>query len=65
VELGFWIPTVIGIPASYSCIPDSKAQDSGFHKQKFPGLRNLDSLKWGEGLKTPIGWKETVTYLQT
>ena len=26
VELGFWIPTVIGIPDSYSSIPDSKAQ---------------------------------------
>ena len=29
VELGFRIPIVCGIP-------DSKAQDSGFHKQKFP-----------------------------
>ena len=35
VELGYWIPPVIGILDSYSCIPDSKAQDSGFHKQKF------------------------------
>ena len=35
VELGFWIPIV-------SEIPDSKAQDSGFHKQKFP-----DFLTWG------------------
>ena len=26
---------VSGIPNSLSCIPDSKAQDSGFHKQKF------------------------------
>ena len=25
-----------GIPDSLSCIPDSKVQDSVFHKQKFP-----------------------------
>ena len=30
LELGFWIPTFSGIPKSLSCIPDSKAQDSGF-----------------------------------
>ena len=30
VELGFWIPIVSVIPKSLSCIPDSKAQDSGF-----------------------------------
>ena len=52
VKLGFWIPTVIGIPDSYSCIPDSKAQNSGFHKQKFPGLRNLDSLTRGRRIKS-------------
>ena len=39
VELGFCIPMVSGIPDSYSCIPDSKAQDSRFHRQKFPGFR--------------------------
>ena len=32
VELGFWIPIV-------SEIPDSTTKDSGFHKQKFPGIR--------------------------
>ena len=36
VELGFRIPFVSGIPDSFSCIPDSKTQDSGFHKQNFP-----------------------------
>ena len=36
VELGFWIPVVSGILDSLSCIPDSKAQDSGFHIPKFP-----------------------------
>ena len=41
VELGFRIPIVRGIPDSDSCIPDSKAQDSGFHKQKFPRFRIL------------------------
>ena len=32
VELEFWIPILCGIPDSLSCIPDSKAQDSGFHE---------------------------------
>ena len=32
VELGFRIPIVSGILDFYGCIPDSKAQDSGFHK---------------------------------
>ena len=27
---------------------DSKAQDSGFHKQKIHGFRNPDSLTWGD-----------------
>ena len=48
VELGFWILIVSGIPDCLSCIPYSKTQDSGFHEQKFPGFRNLDSLTWGE-----------------
>ena len=36
MELGFWIPTLCRIPDSLSCIPNSKAQDSGNHKQIFP-----------------------------
>ena len=48
VELGFRIPIISGIPDSLSCIPDSKAQYSGFHKQKFPRFRNPDSLTCGE-----------------
>ena len=36
------------IPDSLSCTPDSKAQDSGFHKQNFLGLQNPDFLTWGE-----------------
>ena len=40
LELGFWIPIAFGIPDSLSCIPDSKAQDSRFNKQKFPAPRN-------------------------
>ena len=49
---------VSGILDSYRCIPDSKAhnsgfpkqkiQDSGFHMQKFPGFRNPDSLTLGD-----------------
>ena len=58
VELGFRILIVSGIADSLSCIPDFKAQDSGFqstnfldsafHKQKFYGLRYPDSLTWGK-----------------
>ena len=33
VELGSWISIFIGILDSLSCIPDSKAQDSGFHSK--------------------------------
>ena len=35
-NLEFGLPIFIGIPDSLSCIPDSKAHDSGFHEQKFP-----------------------------
>ena len=47
---GTWIPDPIfsGILESLSCIPYSKVPDSGFYKHKIPGLRNLDSLTWGE-----------------
>ena len=34
VELGFRLPIISGIPDSLSWNPDSKAQDSGFHRQK-------------------------------
>ena len=47
VELGFWVPIVSGIPDSLSCTPDSKTQDSRFHKQKFLRFRNPDSHTWG------------------
>ena len=36
VELGFRIAIVSWIPDSLSCFADSKAQDSGLHKQNFP-----------------------------
>ena len=39
VELRFWIPIVSEISDFSSGIPDSKAHDSGFHKQIFPGVR--------------------------
>ena len=35
-----WIAIVGGIPDSLSCIPDSKAQDMGFHKKIFPDCRS-------------------------
>ena len=37
-------PIVRRIPDPLSCIPDSKAQDSGSHKQKFPEFRKPNSL---------------------
>ena len=43
VELGFWIPFLSGIPDSLSCILGSKAQDSGFNEQNFPGFRILQA----------------------
>ena len=39
VELGFRIPIFSEIKDSLSCIPDSKAHGSGFHKQNFPVFR--------------------------
>ena len=44
LDSGFWTPIVSGIPDTLNCIPDSKTKDSVFQKQKFPGLRNPDSL---------------------
>ena len=41
VKVGFWIPIASVIPDSLSCIPDSKTQDSRFHKQKIPGFRYM------------------------
>ena len=56
----YWFLVIIisGIPDSLSCIPDSKDQVSGYHKQifpafqtnkqNFPRFRNPDSLTCGE-----------------
>ena len=44
---GFRIPSP-WIPDSRSRIPDSKASDSGFHRQKNAGFRIPDSFTWGE-----------------
>ena len=38
LELGFGITLVSRIPDSLSCIPNSKARDSGFHEQKSYGF---------------------------
>ena len=56
--LWFWTPIVSGIPDSLSCIPDSIAQDSGFQRQRFPGLRNPDFLKWSDPLV--VTWSNLV-----
>ena len=51
MKIGFWIPIFSGIPDSLSCIADSKAYDSGFHKQNFPGFQIPDhSIPWGKSL---------------
>jgi len=47
-ELGFSIPVVSRIPDSLSFVPDYKTQDSIFHKEKFLGFWNPDSLTWGQ-----------------
>ena len=46
-SLGFWIPDsnpYRGPPDSLSRIPNSKAQESGFHTQNFLGFRNPHGL---------------------
>ena len=43
VALRLWIPIVSRTSDSLSCIPNSKLQDSGCHKQTFPGFRIPDS----------------------
>ena len=42
VDLEFRIPIVSAIPDSLNWIPDSEAQDSRFHKQKFTWFGNPD-----------------------
>lgn len=42
MELGFRIPD------SMRCIPDSKARDYGFPKQKFVRFQNPNYLTWGK-----------------
>ena len=51
VEFGFRIPIFGGIPDSLSFIPDSKTQDFGFQRQKFPDSGIRSSLKWGHHIK--------------
>ena len=56
VELGFRILILI-----VSGIPDSKAQDWRFHKQKFARFRNPDSVTWGEARHANLDTFLTVT----
>ena len=53
---GTWIPDSI-----VNGIPDSKAQDWRFHKQKFPRFRNPDSVTWGEARHANLDTFLTVT----
>ena len=48
LEFGLWIPIFNGILDSLSRIPDSKAQDAVFNRQKFTGFWNSDSFTCGE-----------------
>ena len=52
VELGFLIPIVSGIPDSLSCVPYSKAQDSGFLIFFVSGTQSLVGLRILSGLHT-------------
>ena len=53
VELGFRIPNLYsGLEGPGFQIPQAKRfLDSGFQVQKFAGLRNPDTLPWGEHLR--------------
>ena len=44
VKFGFLISISSRVLYPLSCIPDSKAQDSRFHKKKSPGFWNPDFL---------------------
>ena len=60
MKLGFWIPILIGIPNSLSCILDSKAEGSGLQEQNFPGFRILQAIiSRTEDLLT---WSETWSF---
>ena len=60
VELGFWILwalLIFQIPMPR--VPDSNIfSDFGFHKQKFSGFRNSDSLTWSKVkvVNKKVGW---------
>ena len=51
--LDFWFQ-------SLSWFPDSKAHDSQFQKQRFPGFENPDCFTWDETLKY---WSGTQIFL--
>ena len=59
VELGFWIAIVSGIPDSPSCIPDSKAWDSGFHKQNFLVFQIWIPRAEISGISDSLTWCDT------
>ena len=61
-----WIPDYnrSGIPDSLSWIPDSKAQDCGFHEQNFPGFRNPYYLTRDEILHWRY-WRKLFSFLSS
>ena len=63
LELGFRIPIVSWIPDSLSWFPDSKHQDSEFHKYKISRFRYLDYLTWDDDDKWLPTWLEEETGL--
>ena len=67
MELRFRISIVSGISVSFRCIPDSKAQDSGFHKQKFPGFRSIPESRFpnmGERISLDTSISTKLIYFQ-
>ena len=62
VELGFWTAIVSGIPDPLNCIPDSKTQDSEFHKQNFPKNTSAKDMI-GSSTRSYI-WLSILAFLQ-
>ena len=47
-KLDFGFQSLVGFRIPWVVFRISKVQDSGFHKQKFHGSRNLDSVTWSK-----------------
>ena len=58
VKFGFLIPVSSGIPTSIWCIPESKAQDSGFHSKNWLDSGFHKTNLPDNGIQIPFyGWR--------